>query len=231
MWLATTFGFYDLHVLQNGRVAARGHLRQDLENLRELLDLEGEIESIAGSSAFACQLILTQDQLLQLVAIAAAWSTYDQFSTAVFKTGDQGNKSSAYQELERELIRLQLAELGDRLTPSPEDKERHEAYIRENLPGIIKQSCLCGVDDSFWEVTRISWTAEEWEELSPRPGYCYVEVYEHSAPPLDYIYVMGVRKGSPEYIACYEGDTDYFELTTWRLEGDLLDLPEHVKRV
>ncbi|MCB1209480.1 MAG: hypothetical protein KDK97_09145, partial [Verrucomicrobiales bacterium] len=110
------------------------------------------------------------------------------------------------------------------------DRAALETIIRRDIKLIAKQSALVGVDDHPWDVTRISWTGEEWPRLRPLPGYCYVEAFEHANPPHDFIYVVSVLSGTPEFIACYEGDIGTFDLTIYRTEAEALTLPNRVER-
>lgn len=110
------------------------------------------------------------------------------------------------------------------------DRRSLEALIRQDIKRIAKESCLVGVDDHYWDVTRISWTGEEWAGLPCLPDCCYVEAFEHSNPPHDFLYVVSVRRGRPEFIAAYEGDIGTFDLTIFRAEADSLNLPDQVER-
>lgn len=105
-----------------------------------------------------------------------------------------------------------------------------EKAIHRDIKGIARQSSLVVLDAEYWDVTRISWTGEEWPGLPAHPGICYVEAFEHANPPHDFIYAVSVRSGAPEFLACYEGDMDFFALTVSRLEADGLGLPERVVR-
>lgn len=229
MWLATTFGFFSLNHLEDGTVAARSHVLGDLENLQTILDLDTEIERIAGSSEFAYQVILDVSEVGKLAQLAVT-QPCDDIGPKIHDVPDQQNKSYAYQRFHSQLLDLQLQEQGDRLQPDEAARSQYELLIRKDLTSLVKQSLRVGVDDAFWDINRISWTGEEWEELKPCPGYCYVEAFEHSTPPLDYIYVISVRTGTPTYIACYEGDVDSYQLTTYRLECEILRLPDEVTR-
>ena len=114
--------------------------------------------------------------------------------------------------------------------PEVPSRAAMEAEIRRDIKGIAKQSCLVGVDAEHWDVTRISWTGEEWEGLRPHPAICYVEAFEHSNPPHDFIFVVSVSTGTPKHLASYEGDMDFFELTVAALEADALALPARIPR-
>ena len=114
--------------------------------------------------------------------------------------------------------------------PEPLSRSAMEAEIRRDIKGIAKQSCLVRVDAEHWDVTRISWTGEEWPGLPTHADICYVEAFEHSNPPHDFIFVVSVRTGTPKHLASYEGDMDFFELTVAALEADALGLPERVAR-
>ncbi len=105
-----------------------------------------------------------------------------------------------------------------------------ENWIHRNIKVIAKQSSLVGVDNAYWDVNRVSWTGEEWLGFLPIEGICYVEAFEHSIPPHDFIYVVSVRSGTPCFLASYEGDVDFFQLTIYRLDAESLGLPEQVPR-
>ena len=109
-------------------------------------------------------------------------------------------------------------------------REEMEDWIHRNIKVIAKQSALVGVDDEYWDVTRISWTGEEWQGFVPIEGICYVEAFEHGIPPHDFIYVVSVRSGTPEFLASYEGDVDFFDLTVYRKSAASLQLPDQVPR-
>lgn len=111
--------------------------------------------------------------------------------------------------------------------PSRSELER---IIARDIKLIAKQSCLVGVDDHEWDVTRISWTGEEWEGFHPLAGYCYVEAFEHANPPHDFIYLVDVRSGTPQFAAGYEGDIGSFDLTISRAGLEGLQLPDTVPR-
>ncbi|SKA94925.1 hypothetical protein SAMN02745166_02244 [Prosthecobacter debontii] len=116
-------------------------------------------------------------------------------------------------------------------TPTPKvDRLTLEVLIRRDIKRIAKQSSLVGVDDHPWDVTRISWTGEEWPGLPHLPGYCYVEAFEHANPPHDFLYVVSVLTGTPEFIAAYEGDIATFDLTVYHTSAESLGLPEQVER-
>ena len=154
----------------------------------------------------------------------------DDFGISVSQVPSQAEKSSAYQELHANLLKIQLDDLGNRLAPDQETREHLEEIIKKDIKNIAKQSLLTGVDDEEWDVTRISWTGSEWQGFKEIPGYCYVEAFEHSNPPHDFIYLVSVRTGTPEFAASYEGDMDTFELVVSRLEASHLDLPDSVPR-
>jgi hypothetical protein len=230
MWLATKHGFFSFSNLADGDIAIRSRVRGDLQNIQELFH-SLEIHCIAGNGEYGWETILGAEQTSALLALILQTNTDgDNLAQAVHSIPGQANKGSAYQHLDAELLKLQLDDLGDRLIPGRTERGRLENDIRENIRRIAKQSCLVGVDEEGWDVTRISWTGEEWEGFRPIPGYCYVEAFEHSNPPHDFIYLVGVRTGEPEFAASYEGDMDTFELTVTRLEAGSLDLPESVLR-
>ncbi len=110
------------------------------------------------------------------------------------------------------------------------DHRRLEALIRQDIKRIAKQSGLVGVDEQHWDVTRISWTGEEWPGLPHLPGCCYVEAFEHANPPHDFLYLVSVLCGRPEFMAAYEGDIGTFDLTVTRIEADPFNLPDQVER-
>jgi hypothetical protein len=112
----------------------------------------------------------------------------------------------------------------------PMNRAAMEAIIRRDIKLIAKQSALVGVDAPPWDVTRISWTGEEWPGLPHLPGHCYVEAFEHANPPHDFLYLVSVLTGTPEFIACYEGDIATFDLTLYRTEAESLGLPDKVDR-
>lgn len=112
----------------------------------------------------------------------------------------------------------------------PGDRAALETIIHRDIKRIAKQSALVGVDDHHWDVTRISWTGEEWSGLPCLPGHCYVEAFEHANPPHDFLYLVSVRTGTPEFVACYEGDIGTFDLTLWRTGAESLGLPDKVDR-
>lgn len=105
-----------------------------------------------------------------------------------------------------------------------------EAMIRVGIKKIAKQSALIGVDDEFWDVSRLSWTGSEWPGFQAIPGLCYVEAFEHGNPPHDFLFVVSVRGGVPSLLASYEGDMDAFELTLWGREAEPFGFPERVPR-
>lgn len=121
------------------------------------------------------------------------------------------------------------------ISPSEEvppglDRRTLEALIRRDIKRIAKQSAHVGVDDHHWDVTLISWTGEEWPGLRPIPGCCYVEAFEHANPPHDFLYLVSILTGTPEFVACYEGDIGTFDLTIYRTGIDDLGLPDQVER-
>ena len=66
MWLVTKFGFYSLKACGHGRIAVRGHVRHDLENLAG----DKAIESIAGTGEYAYQILLPEEDVATLIAAA-----------------------------------------------------------------------------------------------------------------------------------------------------------------
>ncbi len=122
-------------------------------------------------------------------------------------------------------------EFENRTGGEPPTRGELEEIITRDIKRIAKQSCLVGVDDHEWDITRISWTGEEWEGFRSLPGYCYVEAFEHSNPPHDFIYLVDVRSGTPEFVAGFEGDMDSFELTIFRAGAEELNLPDSVPRL
>ena len=231
VWVAGRCGFYALSLAADGRsFFIQARLRQDLENLREI-GAPGDIECTMGKAEYPWLMELRMDFLWAVLTALMRCSGTKELPEATALVPSQQGKSHAYAMMERELLKLQFAEWE-----SMQDSEHFfnmtalDTVIRRDIKKIAKQSSLAGVDEEPWDVTRISWTGEEWPELQPHFGYCYVEAFEHSVPPHDYLYVVGVRTGEPEFIAVYEGDIGYFDLTVSRPEADALALPERVSR-
>jgi hypothetical protein len=109
-------------------------------------------------------------------------------------------------------------------------REEMEVVIHSGIKLIAKQSALVGVDNTFWDVTSISWTGSEWPGLRSIPGLCYVEAFEHANPPHDFIFVVSVHGGEARFVACYEGDIDFFELTLLLRDAEMFDFPERIPR-
>lgn len=182
---------------------------------------------ILDVSAGTCTLVASYQRELKRMRLLRAWGP--------------ATDSPAYAPLPEHVPWRLLRELrGDPPGPaSPSttstltakvDRLALEALIRRDIKRIAKQSALVGVNDHPWDVTRISWTGEEWPGLPNLPGYCYVEAFEHANPPHDFLYVVSVLTGTPEFIAAYEGDIATFDLTIARVEADTLDLPNQVER-
>lgn len=230
MWLATEYGFFSFSKLEDGRVAIRSRVLRDLQNLQDFHD-SLTIRCLAGNGEYGWETILERKEASALFDLLLQTDfNGDTLAQAVYGTADQSDKGLAYQELNANLLKLQLDDLGDRLIPDESSREQLEGIIRTNIKGIAKQSSLDGVDEEEWDVTRISWTGEEWEGFEAIPGYCYVEAFEHSNPPHDFIFLVAVRSGEPDFVASYEGDMSTFELTVIRFEGTRLHLPESVPR-
>jgi hypothetical protein len=113
---------------------------------------------------------------------------------------------------------------------APAFRVEMEAVIRRDIKLLAKQSCLVGVDAEYWDVSRISWDGSEWPGLRKVPGICYVEAFEHSNPPHDFVFVVTVESGSPRNVATFEGDLDFFALTIFSPDAEVLELPEQIPR-
>lgn len=108
MWLFTQHGFYSIVADRDhpGRHLARARIQRDLENLKKLAGLAGEIRTTPEAD-YAFRVSLDANELLRVMTALANTVDYPNFKAAVARRPDQAGRSGTYHRIWTEAAKLQ----------------------------------------------------------------------------------------------------------------------------
>ena len=137
MWLMTQYGFFS--VARQGEDSAlylvRARVRNDLENLRRLAQLDSEIIE-SEDADYRYRIFISGDELETVMSVLAQTVDYENFKQRIEELPDQKQKSRAYHQvwaLLRDLPEPASAGIGREDDPRfwPADASEIEAMFQE----------------------------------------------------------------------------------------------------
>jgi len=115
MWLATQHGFFSIVRKDVDLFFIRARVRNDLENLIRLADLDGEqaVIHVWPNADYRYRLMVDLEALLEIAVQMAAAVDYPNFKARVFEREDQTDKLGPYHRIWEIMTDLQVKEGSD----------------------------------------------------------------------------------------------------------------------
>jgi hypothetical protein len=98
MWLFTKHGFYSIVRKSAEEYHIRARVKQDLQNLKDLLELTDPIHE-SRSADYRYRLVVGKKVYLSVMALVTRSVDYENFKNKVSMTEDQMGKLKAYHEI------------------------------------------------------------------------------------------------------------------------------------
>jgi hypothetical protein len=98
MWLATQHGFYSIVQPGSDLYFVRARLRQDLENLKELVGLDDEIYEWP-QAAYRFRIMVDLETLLEIMVKMTTALDYSNFKGRIYEREEQSHKLGCYQRV------------------------------------------------------------------------------------------------------------------------------------
>ena len=98
MWLFTKHGFYSIVRKSAEEYHVRARVKQDLQNLKDLLELTDPIHE-SRSADYHYRLVVGKKTYLSVMALVTRSVDYENFKNTVAMTEDQRGKLKAYHEI------------------------------------------------------------------------------------------------------------------------------------
>ena len=95
MWLMTKHGFYSIVEKQAGEFHVRAREKRDLENLKQIAQLDDAEIVETPHNDYACRIIVGRDEMLRVLAALGENIDYDNFKNEIHDTPDQAHKPYA----------------------------------------------------------------------------------------------------------------------------------------
>jgi hypothetical protein len=106
MWLFTKHGFYSIVRKSAEEYHIRARVKQDLQNLKNLLELTDPIHE-SRTADYRYRMIVGKKVYLSVMAVVTRSVNYDNFKNTVAMTEDQRSKLEAYHTIWAEMMKLQ----------------------------------------------------------------------------------------------------------------------------
>lgn len=106
MWLATQYGFYSIVQKAPGEFHVRGRVKQDLENLLQLVGLDLEVLTWPGAD-YRYRVIVGEGDFTRIMAALALSLDYPNFKSQIARLPDQREKLDSFHEIWAIIARLQ----------------------------------------------------------------------------------------------------------------------------
>jgi hypothetical protein len=106
MWLFTKHGFYSIVRKSAEEYHIRARMKQDLQNLKDLLELTDPIHE-SRSADYRYRLVVGKKTYLAVMALVTRSVDYENFKNTVAMTDDQRAKLETYHTIWTEMMKLQ----------------------------------------------------------------------------------------------------------------------------
>jgi hypothetical protein len=112
MWLATQHGFYSIVQKESDLYFVRARLRQDLENLKELVGLDSEIHEWSQAD-YRFRIMVDLESLLEVMVRMTTALDYPNFKGRIYEREEQSHKLGAYHRIWEMMSDLQHEEVAN----------------------------------------------------------------------------------------------------------------------
>lgn len=106
MWLATQHGFYSIVQKEPDLYFVRARVRQDLVNLRELLEKDLEIHEW-DQADYRYRIMVNTEDFFEVTVQLAAHLDYPNFKGRIYEREDQSPKLGAYHRIWETMAKFQ----------------------------------------------------------------------------------------------------------------------------
>jgi len=109
MWLATQHGFYSIVQKDADLYFVRARIRQDLENLLEILDFDAEI-LVWPTADYRYRIQVDFEGFLEIMVQLAGQLDYPNFKGRIYECEDQSSKLGPYHRIWELMADMQASE-------------------------------------------------------------------------------------------------------------------------
>jgi hypothetical protein len=111
MWLATQHGFYSIVQKESDLYFVRARVRQDLENLKQLVDLDSEIQEWPDAD-YRYRIFVNLEDFLEIMVQMTTALDYPNFKGRIYEGEEQSHKLGAYHKVWELMAGLQQREVA-----------------------------------------------------------------------------------------------------------------------
>ena len=98
MWLATQHGFYSIVRKKSDLYFVRARVRQDLENLMQLVEVDAEIHEWPQAD-YRYRIMVDLETLLEIMVHLSTSLDYPNFKGRIYEREEQSHKLRAYHKM------------------------------------------------------------------------------------------------------------------------------------
>ena len=106
MWLATQHGFYSIVQKESDLYFIRARVRQDLENLKELVGLDSDIHEWPQAD-YRFRIMVDLESLLEVMVQMTTALDYPNFKGRIYEREEQSHKLGCYHRMWQIMVELQ----------------------------------------------------------------------------------------------------------------------------
>lgn len=106
MWLATQHGFFSIVQKESDLYFIRARLRQDLENLKQLAELDDEIHEWPQAD-YRFRIMVDMESLLEIMVKMTTALDYPNFKGRIYEREEQSHKLGRYHRIWEMMADLQ----------------------------------------------------------------------------------------------------------------------------